>query len=124
MTTIADIAAAIAYHLDIDQGAALTLATTYAAQLDYPVPEGGQAPDVEVTAEDAGHILSAAGVAQAAAAASVLDDIVDAVGAIEAATVERDRLIRRAIADGVPRAAIASAAGLSRARVYQIRDGR
>lgn len=40
------------------------------------------------------------------------------------ATRRRDDAVRRAIDDGVPVAAIAEQAGLSKARVYQIRDHR
>lgn len=41
---------------------------------------------------------------------------------IRSATVERDEAIRAAMAARVPRAAIAEAAGLGPARLYQIRD--
>lgn len=40
------------------------------------------------------------------------------------ATRRRDDAVRGAIADGVPVTAIAEQAGLSKARVYQIRDHR
>ena len=40
------------------------------------------------------------------------------------ATRRRDDAVRRAIADGVPVTTIAEQAGLSKARVYQIRDHR
>jgi hypothetical protein len=42
----------------------------------------------------------------------------------ECARIRRDALIRAAMAAGLPRAAIAQAAGLTEARLYQIRDGR
>jgi hypothetical protein len=58
--------------------------------------------------------------------------LIDAeAGAIEAAEKEiaertgrRDELIRAALRTELPRAAIASAAGIKEARLYQIRDGR
>ena len=58
MSTIADIARDIAAKHDNSYDATLTAVTTYAAQLDYEVPEGGQAPDVEITATDAEHIAA------------------------------------------------------------------
>ncbi|WP_282790905.1 hypothetical protein [Streptomyces sp. CC224B] len=53
----------------------------------------------------------------------LLDDIAAAARAITDAEEHRDSLIRAAIGR-VPVTAIADAAGLTRARIYQIRDGR
>ena len=44
--------------------------------------------------------------------------------AVAEATRRRDDAVRQAIGDGVPVTAIADRAGLSKARVYQIRDHR
>ncbi|MFE3229361.1 hypothetical protein [Nocardia sp. NPDC059228] len=123
-TTIATVADSITDRTDMDLDAALTLATTYAAQCGYDVPEGGQAPDAEISEDDAEFILESARVATESAAPSILDDIATAADAIEASIDQRDALIRRAIADGVPRTHIAKAARLSRERIYQIRDHR
>ncbi len=58
----------------------------------------------------------------------ILGEAVDALRQAEEvvaeATRRRDDAVRRAISDGVPVAAIAEQAGLSKARVYQIRDHR
>lgn len=54
----------------------------------------------------------------------LLEDIADAVRSVHYYEEERDALIRSAVADRVPVTAIAEKAGLSRARIYQIRDGR
>jgi len=58
----------------------------------------------------------------------ILGEAVDALRQAEEvvaeATRRRDDAVRRAIADGVPVASIAEQAGLSKARVYQIRDHR
>ncbi len=48
----------------------------------------------------------------------------EAEAAVARATQARDEAVRKAIADGVPVATLAEQAGLSKARVYQIRDGR
>lgn len=53
-----------------------------------------------------------------------LTTIVAAAHRIEAAEKDRDEAIRRAITEGHQVTAIARAADLSRARIYQIRDGR
>lgn len=45
-------------------------------------------------------------------------------GHVTAVTAARDDAIREALAAGVPVSGIVRAAGLTRARVYQIRDGR
>jgi DNA-binding phage protein len=60
-----------------------------------------------------------------------VDDIYDArqaredtMAAYEMADLDFRSAIRRAVEMGVPVSQIASAAGISRERVYQIRDGR
>jgi hypothetical protein len=45
-------------------------------------------------------------------------------GAFEAADAELRRLIREGFKRGIPAVQLAKAAGVTRARVYQIRDGR
>lgn len=62
MQTLADVARTITTQLGTSHDEALTLATTYAIQLDLPVPtqEGGQAPGYEVTDDDARIIVEAA----------------------------------------------------------------
>ncbi len=61
----------------------------------------------------------------------LLDDLAEAAAAITEAeqsiaerTERRDALIRRALKTELPRQAIADAAGVKPARLYQIRDGR
>ncbi|OBB38722.1 hypothetical protein [Nocardia sp. 852002-51244_SCH5132740] len=124
MTTISEIADSITERTDIDRDAALTLATTYAAQCGYQVPEGGQAPDAEIGTEDAEFIIEAAGAGADSATPSLLDEIAEAAASIETATDRRDNAIRKAIRDGQPVVQIAKAARLSRERIYQIRDRR
>lgn len=60
--TIATAADRIATILDITADEALTLATTYAIQLDVSTgtQEGGQAPGVEIDADTLDHIVNAA----------------------------------------------------------------
>jgi hypothetical protein len=45
-------------------------------------------------------------------------------GAFDTADVELRRLIREGLELGIPAVQLAKAAGVTRARVYQIRDGR
>lgn len=124
-TQISDLATTIAFNLDIDHDAALTLATTYAVQCGYTdLPEGGQAPHAEVDDDDAAFILECAGVATGTDTAAILDEIEEASRAIDQAISRRDELIRKAITNAVPVIQIAKAATLSRERVYQIRDRR
>lgn len=54
----------------------------------------------------------------------ILDAIEDIVRRIRDAELERDDIIRQAVAEGIPVISIAERADLSRARIYQIRDGR
>ncbi len=61
----------------------------------------------------------------------MLNDLADAAKAVEAHEARlaeriagRDNLIRAALRTELPRAAIAAAAGVKEARLYQIRDGR
>lgn len=54
----------------------------------------------------------------------MLEAVADAAAAIGDAERGRDERIRSAIAAGVPIIAVAKKANLSRARIYQIRDGR
>ncbi|MEU3528803.1 hypothetical protein AB0E62_33980 [Streptomyces sp. NPDC038707] len=61
------------------------------------------------------------GLASLAAKTRAIQDYKDCV---EEAVEERDDLIRRLIAGGVPVKDITAKSGLSRERVYQIRDGR
>jgi len=65
------------------------------------------------------------------AAQRLLEEIGDQAAAIAAAektiaerTARRDELVRAALRTELPRAAIAEAAGVKPARLYQIRDGR
>jgi hypothetical protein len=72
MTTLNDVARTITDQHGMPHDEALTLATTYAIQLDVDchVQEGGQAPNVEVDDETVEHILAATA---AGAATSVHD---------------------------------------------------
>lgn len=67
----------------------------------------------------------------ATTAQQLLEDIAEEAQAIKGAedtiaerTARRDELIRAALRTELPRAAIAKAAGVKEARLYQIRDGR
>ena len=55
---------------------------------------------------------------------SELVDVTAAASRIGKAEAARDKAIRRALDAGHSAIAVANAAGLSRARIYQIRDGR
>ncbi|MGW1743851.1 hypothetical protein ACWCPQ_34220 [Nocardia sp. NPDC001965] len=122
-TTLKNVAARIERAIDVQADGALTLATTYAARFGYAaMPASGQAPDAEVTAEEADTIVGAA-VAGAACdfdtETTHLDEIADMAGVIEEAVSERDVRIRRAYSDGVRLGLIAQAAGM---QPHQVRD--
>ncbi|OBA51628.1 hypothetical protein A5789_27210 [Nocardia sp. 852002-51101_SCH5132738] len=122
---IRDVAEQITATADIDSGPALTIATTYAAQLGYrDAYEGGQEPDVEVSEEHAEFIVESAKRSAILNTLEDLDVIADAMERMDSALDDRDAAIRRAIRKGVPVREIAAAARLSRERIYQIRDGR
>jgi hypothetical protein len=55
---------------------------------------------------------------------SELAEVTAAANRITAAEQDRDNAIRKALTAGYPVISIAKAADLSRARIYQIRDGR
>lgn len=66
----------------------------------------------------------------ALSAAAQVDDLAAASERVEAArreldakTSERTALVRKAVASGIPLPIVISASGLSRARIYQIKDG-
>jgi hypothetical protein len=108
---------------DLDEGAAREAVAVYADQL------GADPGDLGV--EDAAHIRRALEVHLAHDVGTPLDAVADATETKRAAdedAADADRVwrdaIRRALTAGQRVVDIAEAAGISRERVYQIRDGR
>lgn len=122
-TTRTDLATRLAARHDIDQAAAAEAVEVYAEQL-------GAAPgDLADTEAEAVDLALQAHLAHDVGAP--LDVVADATGelaalrqATEAAEEAWKASIRAAVADGQRVVDIAEAAGISRERVYQIRDGR
>ncbi|MFE7237158.1 hypothetical protein [Streptomyces sp. NPDC057580] len=83
----------------------------------YPLDNQWQVLADQFNGETAGEVYSSA-------QHNVLEAIEDSVKTIRDAETARDDLIRQAITEGVPVITIAERASLSRARIYQIRDGR
>lgn len=135
MTDIHDLAAKAARRFDIDEDAALETARIYlvqAAQAEGTDPR--LIDEGELTEEQEDTVMTAieAGMEQASPEDDgLIGDLTDLRARInvletqlEGATEERDRIIRRLLSKAVvPVNEIAEAAGLSRARIYQIRDG-
>lgn len=123
MITRTDLAADIATSRDIDHAAAAEAVTVYAEQL-------GVAPG-DLTTDDAEHIRRAIDAHMAHDTSRPLDAVHDAtehLRGLRAAAEEAEgawkAAIRTAVADGQRVVDVAEAAGISRERVYQIRDDR
>lgn len=109
--------------MDIDYAAARDAVDVYAGQLD--------APDGDLSDENAEHIRQALAAELNVASHAPLDAVINATAnkanaeldAEEADRAWRDA-IRAAVSAGERVVEIAEAAGISRDRVYQIRDGR
>lgn len=122
-TTREDLAYQIGDTMDIDYAAARDAVDVYAGQLD--------APDGDLSDENAEHIRQALAAELNVASHAPLDAVINATAnkanaeldAEEADRAWRDA-IRAAVSAGERVVEIAEAAGISRDRVYQIRDGR
>lgn len=120
-----ELAAELARTHGIDEGAVAQAVEVYAGpgQLD-----GG---DGDLSAGDAEHIRGALAAQMAVDAGVPLDDVAEAtreLRALQEDVEDADRVwraaIRGAVAAGQRVVDVAAAAGVSRERVYQIRDGR
>lgn len=114
--TRADLAAILAAKHDLDETAAAEAVTVYAEQL-------GAAPG-DLSDEEAEHIDLALQAQLAHDTGAPLDRIMAATVARQEAEAEWRASIRAALSDGQRVVDIAEAAGISRERVYQLRDGR
>src|SRR5688572_29054622 len=136
MTTIEALAQTIRTRHDLDTlDAARQVVTVYVDQISLDA-DLWNADAAELT--DEGVEVVSRAVAESYAqqihgtvAHRLLEEIGDEVAAIAAAeqtiaerTARRDELVRAALRTELPRAAIAEAAGVKPARLYQIRDGR
>lgn len=122
--TARDLANELADTHSIDRASALFSLGTYLANL---IPVGDIDIDSDVSAEHADAVRAAFKAADLPTQATVLDDLAETRDKIEALTqlqIERTRLVRKAIDTGARVVDITAASGLTRARIYQIRDGR
>jgi len=126
MTSLRDLADQLAEERDVPAADMLEIVRTYAGQIsddaDLYDPETS-----EVT--DAGAEVIIGSIASAAfyTEPSVLDELVEAqtdVDRQDERLGRRDAALRKALSEGVPVREIVEHTGLSRERVYQIRDGR
>jgi hypothetical protein len=123
MTSRRELAAELATTHDIDEAAAAEAVEVYAGQLG--------ADDGDLTDEDTDHIRRAVEAHAAHDVGAPLDAVAAATEAKRLAdetAADADRewrtTIRAALSDGQRAVDIAEAAGISRERVYQIRDDR
>lgn len=126
MTAIEALAAQAAEERDVPVADMLEIVKVYAGQIS----DDTDLYDVETgEISDAGAELIIGSIASAALynSASVLDDLVEAQGDVDRQDERlsrRDSLLRKALSEGIPVREIVEHTGLSRERVYQIRDGR
>lgn len=119
----------LAYELadtyDVDRDSALEAVGVY---LDQIADIDDVTIDIDaITAEQADTVRQAYAAAQSAGYVQALDELAevrDKLDALDDLQDERARLVRKALTDGARVVDIAEASGLTRGRIYQIRDGR
>lgn len=126
MTTIDELAQTISQQYDIEIDPARESVQAFVDQ----IADDAELWNADVnTLTDAGvnvvaSAMAASGEVTGPMATQILDDLMAATEAIDIATAQRDAFIRLAMRAGIPRGEIASAAHVTVARLYQIRDGR
>lgn len=126
MTDIIDsraLAAELAETYDVDPDHALEAVNLHLEQLS----EIDGVPVDEISADESGTIREAFWAAMSSSHVDALDDLADVRAKIDDLAdlqAERASLVRKALRDGARVADIANASGLTRGRIYQIRDGR
>ena len=123
MTTTKALAAQLADERDVPLTEMFEIVRAYADQFDdeYDCETG------ELTDAGAQVIIEQMAAAAFTIVPSMLDEIAAAQALVDAAEdnlLARDTSIRAALSEGVPVREIVAHTGLSRERVYQIRDGR
>lgn len=130
-TTAHTIAAAIHHKHGVDIDFAAEAVETYIAQVEDV--DGREIDREEILDDDADFIITAFASAQRAGdfGTRELDDVADAADAVAAAKTAledaehtRNRAVKRALAHGARVVDVTAAAGVTRARIDQIRQGR
>ena len=130
-TTAHTLAAAIHHRHGGDFDFAAEAVETYIAQVEDV--DGREIDRDDITEDDADFITDAFAAAQRAGDFGIrqLDDVAQAAQAVDTAQstldqamVDRDRTIRHALAHGARVPDVVAAAGVTRARIDQIRQGR
>ena len=124
-TTSRDLARELADTHDIDADSALESVETYLDQIE-------QLDHIDIDRDDisddhADTVRGAFDAATGTTHVSALDDLAEIRDKLDTLTElqdERARLVRKAVAAGARVVDIVEASGLTRARIYQIRDGR
>jgi hypothetical protein len=134
MVVIEDLARELADLYDIDLGAARADVEAYASQISDETPAEGLVYDENggfaLTEQDADVIRAQMSSVYGSAnidideARDELRDAQSMVDTFDRHLGRRDAAVRTALAKSVPVKDIAADTGLSRARIYQIRDGR
>ena len=130
MTTIDQLAAKVAGALGIDDKAAADTAETYTSQIE--ALESREIDRDDISPTDAGFILEACRQAQRAGdlgerelatVESLAKRVAHTQDALLAESAERDRAIIAAIQAGARIKDVMDVTGLTRSRIYQIREG-
>ncbi|KGF17351.1 hypothetical protein [Corynebacterium freneyi] len=130
-TTAHDIAATIHHKHGVTFDFAAEAVETYIAQVEDV--DGRDIDREEILDDDAEFIITVFASAQRAGDFGIrqLDDVADAADAVDVAQAtldqamaDRDRAIRHALAHGARVTDVVAAAGVTRARIDQIRQGR
>lgn len=128
MIELRDLADELAEQYDTDRTAMLEAVTTYAGQISDDTDLWDA--DTDELTEDGEEIVRgsiAAWQGDTIATDTILSELTEAQDAVnlhDEQTARRDGAVRAAIAATVPVIRIAEMTGLTRARIYQIRDGR
>lgn len=126
MISLNDLAAQIADERDVPVADMLEIVKTYAGQISGD-SDLYDAETEELTDDGAEVIIGSIASAALHNESSVLDELMDAQADVNRQPerlTRRDNAVRKALAEGTPVREIVEHTGLSRERVYQIRDGR
>ena len=122
MTTLDTTIDQITARFDMDETAAEAAAREYLAQIE--ALDGEEYDEEALPAAVADFIIESIHQHHLSTPPSLLDDVTATADALTEAHQQRDKVIRTAIAAGLPIKQIAEAAGMSRQSIYNIRDAR
>lgn len=119
MTTLNNTIDQITTRFDMDEAAAEAAAREYLAQIQ--ALDGEEYDEEALPVDVAEFIIDSIAAQQETTPPTLLDEVTAAAQHLEDAHQQRDEVIRRAIAAGLPIKQVAEAAGMSRQSIYNIR---